>query len=82
MSEIDTPFKRAVHAIIYSIIDCEDEYVLDKRYIRWGKVERDLWALENLVSQSNIPADGIIRSQNANADSIGDEKHIFSQSED
>ena len=48
MNKIDTPYKRAVHMIIHSIINLEPEYVLDERYVRWGKVERDLWALEEL----------------------------------
>ena len=44
---IDTPYKRAVHMILLSIIHNDPKYVLDKKYIRWGKVERDLWDLEN-----------------------------------
>ena len=57
MNELNTPFKRAVHMIIHSIINGEDEYVLDGMYIRWGKVEKDLWDLESLASQPNNPAD-------------------------
>ena len=58
MNELNTPFKRAVHMIIHSIINGEDEHVLDGMYIRWGKVEKDLWDLESLASQPNDPADG------------------------
>jgi len=57
MTEINTPFKRAVHMIVHSIINGEDEYVLDGRFVRWGKVERDLWALEDLASQQVTEAD-------------------------
>ena len=38
MDEIDTPYKRAVHMIIHCIINLEPEYVLDKKYVRWGNV--------------------------------------------
>ena len=47
-SKLDTPYKRAVHMIIHSIINCEDNYVLDNKYVRWGKLERDLWTLEEV----------------------------------
>ena len=51
MSEIKgTSYKRAVSKIITAIINVEPEYVLDERYIRWGKVERDLWALEDICT--------------------------------
>ena len=51
MNEIDTPYKRAVHMILHGIINLEDKYVLDKQFVRWGKVERDLWELEHLVTE-------------------------------
>ena len=72
MSEIDTPYKRAVHMIIHSIINCEDKYVLDKQYVRWGKVERDLWRLEyrHLTSRP---------SRAAGAKAIQDCQYIFKQ---
>ncbi len=59
MDEIDTPYKRAVNMIIRSIINCEDRYVLDKRYVRWGKVEHDLWELEqrHLTSRQSRAAE-------------------------
>ena len=58
MNEIDTPFKKAVHMIIHGIINGEESYVLDRTYVRWGKVERDLWALEAIASQPANPVDG------------------------
>ena len=45
---MNTPYKRAVHMIIHGIINLEPKYVLDKQYVRWGKIERDLWELEEL----------------------------------
>jgi len=47
MAERDTPYKRAVHMIIHSIVNGEPEYVYKERYMRWGKVERELWELED-----------------------------------
>ena len=52
--EFNTPFKRAVHMILHSIINLEDKYVLDKRYVRWGRVERDLWELEKLQTANVV----------------------------
>lgn len=46
MTKSDTPYKRAVHMILHSIINLEPEYVLRETYVRWGKVEQDLFELE------------------------------------
>ena len=43
--------------IIHSIVNGEDKYVLDDRYVRWGKVEQDLFALDKLASQQAVASD-------------------------
>lgn len=43
-----TEYKRKVHMIIQSIVHLEPKYVLDKKQVRWGKVEADLFELENI----------------------------------
>ena len=54
----NTEYKRRVHMIIHSIIHLEPEYVLDKKYVRWGKVEADLFELEDAILTSAIHSDG------------------------
>ena len=39
--------------IIHSITNLEDEYVLDKKFVRWGLVERYLWKLEDILGRKN-----------------------------
>ena len=57
MGEINTPFKRAVHMIIQSIVNEDEKYVLKKQFIRWRRVEKDLWSLEKLTSQQAVAPD-------------------------
>lgn len=51
MIKIDIPYKRAVHMIIHSVINRDPKYWLDNTYVRWGKIEKDLWELEHLAQQ-------------------------------
>jgi len=51
MSERDNPLKQRVSQIIRKITMLEPEYVLDDKYIRWGKVERDLWDIIDIASK-------------------------------
>ena len=37
--------------IMHSIVNREPEYWFDDICVRWGKVERELWALEHLAQQ-------------------------------
>ena len=61
MIKIDTPYKRAVHMIIHSVINRDPKYWLDNTYVRWGKIEKDLWALKHLAQQP-IEGDALITS--------------------
>jgi len=53
MSERDNSLKQRVSQIIQKITTLDAEYVLDERYIRWGKVERDLWKIIDAASQQD-----------------------------
>lgn len=59
MDEINTPFKRAVYMIIQSIINLDETYVLNEQFVRWRRVEEDLWSLEKLISQQINTADNV-----------------------
>ena len=37
--------KAKISLIIRKTVELETEYVLDERYIRWGKIERELKAI-------------------------------------
>lgn len=37
--------KEEVSLILHKITQRDDDYFLDGKYCRWGRVERDLWAV-------------------------------------
>jgi hypothetical protein len=55
MTAETTDPKAAVTEIIRRIVHDDPEYVLDGKYVRWGKVERDLWALVSRATPQDGP---------------------------
>ena len=54
--------KEDIDTIIHKIIQLEDEYVLDEKYVRWGKVQRDIHAIiEKLDGNADRTEHGILR---------------------
>lgn len=43
MKRPNTPFEVTVSKILRDIIAHDEKYWLENRYIRWGKIEEDLW---------------------------------------